>query len=93
MRVHIADIHRSDFVYSIPYMFVRLRVNWIACGIAVGVLFTFSMYLVVAEDKVNFRWIVVVAVMAVVGGDALRHALLYRNYCGNGKEGWFTRSI
>jgi hypothetical protein len=28
MRVHIADIHRSDYVYSIPYMFVRLRVNW-----------------------------------------------------------------
>jgi hypothetical protein len=48
-------------------MFVRLRVNWIACGIAVGVLFTS-----VAEDKVNFRWIVIVAVMAVVGGLAAR---------------------
>jgi YcxB-like protein len=49
-------------------MFVRLRVNWIACGIAVSVLFTFSIYLLVAEDKVNFRCIVMVAVMAVVGG-------------------------
>jgi hypothetical protein len=49
-------------------MFVRLRVNWIACAIAVGVLFTFSMYLLVAEDKVNFYWIVMVGVMAVVGG-------------------------
>jgi hypothetical protein len=59
---------RFDFVYSIPYMFIRLPVNWVACAIVVGFLFVFSMYLLVVNDEVNFRWTVMVAVIAVAGG-------------------------
>jgi hypothetical protein len=78
MQVHVADIRRSDFVRSIPYMFVRLRVNWVAYGIVAGAIFAVSVCVLVVDGQVNFRWIVIVAVAAIVGGLA---AMLFGLLC------------
>jgi hypothetical protein len=67
MQVHVADIRRSDFVRSVPYMFVRLRVNWAFYGIVVGVLFAILMCVLVVDDNVSFRWVAFFGVYAVVG--------------------------
>src|SRR5262249_38873884 len=56
MQVHVADIRRSDFVRSVPYMFVRLRVNWVVYGIVVGVLFTVWLSILVVNEETNSRW-------------------------------------
>jgi hypothetical protein len=68
MQVHVADIRRSDWVRSIPYVFVRLRVNWVIYGIVAAVIFAVLVCVLVVDDLVNFRWVAFVAVFAVVGG-------------------------
>jgi hypothetical protein len=78
MRVHVADLRRSDFVCAIPYMFVRLRVNWVAYGIVAGALFAVSVCVLVVDGQVNFGWIVIVAAAAVMGGLA---AMLFGLLC------------
>jgi len=77
-QVHVADIRRSDFVRSIPYIFVRLRVNWAAYGIVAGAIFAMSVGALVVDGQVNFRWIVIIAISAVVGGLA---AMLFGLLC------------
>jgi hypothetical protein len=71
MQIHVADIRRSDWVRSIPYLFVRLRVNWVTYGISAGGLFAVSVCVLVVYDQVNFRWVTFAAVVAVVGGLAV----------------------
>ena len=68
MQVHVADIRRSDWVRSIPYVFVRLRVNWGIYGIVAAVIFVILTCVLVVNDLLNFRWVIFVAVFAVVGG-------------------------
>ena len=71
MQVHVANIRRSDFVRSVPYMFVRLRVNWVVYGIVVGVLFAVWLSILVVNEETNFRWYAFAAIGAVVGGLAV----------------------
>jgi len=71
MQVHVADIRRSDFIRSIPYVFVRLRVNWVTYGIMAGVLFAILVCVLVLDGQVNFRWIAIVTAVAIVGGLAM----------------------
>jgi hypothetical protein len=68
MQVHVTEIRRSDFVRAIPYMFVRLRVNWVMYGIVASVLFAISLCVLVIDEQLNSRWVAFAAVVAVVGG-------------------------
>jgi hypothetical protein len=76
MQVHVADIRRSDFVRSVPYMFVRLRVNWVVYGIVVGVLFSIWLSILVVNEETNFRWYAFAAIGAVVGGRDTSHGMI-----------------
>jgi hypothetical protein len=78
MQVHVVDIRRSDWVRAIPYMFVRLRVNWVIYGIVAGVIFAALACILVIDDQVNFQWVALAAIVSVVGGLA---AILFGLLC------------
>ena len=68
MQVHVADIRRSDFVRSIPYMFVRQRVNLVLSGLATGVGFVVFICLL---NQVNFQVTANAAFVATAGWPVL----------------------
>jgi hypothetical protein len=68
MQVHVTDIRRSDFVRSVPYMFVRMRANWVVYGIVVGVVFAILMGVLVVYANVTFRWVAFLVVYVAAGG-------------------------
>jgi hypothetical protein len=68
VQLHVADMRRSDCVRAIPYLFVRLRVNWVVVAIAAGVGFAVFMCFLVVEQEVTFRWIAIAAVLAILVG-------------------------
>jgi hypothetical protein len=68
MQVHVADIRRSDWVRSIPYIYVRRRVNWVLPGIVAGGAFAVYIGMLVVNGQVSFGWVLLAAVCAAVSG-------------------------
>jgi hypothetical protein len=68
MPVHVADIRRSDWVRAIPYMFVRLRVNWVMPGIVISGVFAVYVSLLVVNEQMSFGWGVFAATGAALSG-------------------------
>jgi hypothetical protein len=95
MQIHVADIRRSDWVRAIPYVFVRLRINWVMPGIVAGGAFAVYVGMLVVNEQMSFGWVVLAAVCAAVSGlVVLLGNLIFRGgYCGDSKEGRSTPSI
>jgi hypothetical protein len=68
MQVHVADIRRLDWVRSIPYIYVRRRVNWVLPGIVAGGAFAVYVAMLPVNPQVSFRWVTLAAILAAVSG-------------------------